>query len=248
MRLLVDVGNTRIKWGQLEGEVLTAPGAFIHGGDSSAAVAALLDVIKDAPDALLVANVAGGDFEKAISREVAVRWNMEPQFASTQPSAGRLRNAYADHTRLGVDRWLAMLAAAARFSDAVYIVDAGTAVTLDLIAADGEHLGGYILPGLDLMRRALTGDTGDLVRFTAGEAANADAAPVPGRTTAEAIDHGAVAAVCALIDRCARSSSGDNRQVVVTGGDAGRIVPHLAVGFEHRPHLVLEGLALWKPG
>lgn len=248
MRLLVDLGNTRIKWACLEGETFAAPGAFIHGGDPGAAATALLDAIDAAPAALVLANVAGSAFADAISAGVSARWNLDPQFASTQRSAGRLRNAYSDYSRLGVDRWLAMLAATMQFSDAVCIVDAGTAITIDLVAADGEHEGGYILPGFDLMRRALTGDTGDLARFTADEATAAGATPVPGRTTAAAIDHGAVAAACALIDRCARSSSGDNRRVVVTGGDAGQILPHLAVGCEHRPHLVLEGLALWKPG
>ncbi len=248
MRLLVDIGNTRIKWARLEGETFAAPGAFIHGGDPGAAVTALLDAVKDAPKTLVIANVAGSAFADAITAGVAARWNLDPQFASAQQSAGRLRNAYPDHTRLGVDRWLAMLAATAHFSDAVCIVDAGTAITIDLVTADGDHHGGYILPGLGLMRRALTGDTGDLARFTADEATDAGATPVPGCTTAEAIDHGAVAAACALIDRCAHASSGDNRRVVVTGGDAGQILPHLAVGFEHRPHLVLEGLALWKLG
>jgi len=248
VKLLIDSGNTRIKWACLEDEVVASPGAFVHSGDADAAVDALLGAVTVTPDSLVIANVAGAGFAAALEAGAMARWKLQPQFASTQRVAGRLRNAYADPGRLGVDRWLAMLAATAQSNEAFCIVDAGTAITIDVVATDGEHEGGYILPGLDLMRRALTGDTGDLARFTLGEAAAADAAPVPGRTTAAAIGHGAVAAACALIDRCAHPSSGDNRRVVVTGGDAGQIVPHLTVGFEHRPHLVLEGLALWNPG
>jgi len=248
MKMLLDSGNTRIKWANHEDEAVVSPGAFVHAGDADAAVDALLGAVTIAPDSLVIANVAGAGFAAAFAAGAMARWKLQPQFASTQGVAGHLRNAYADPGRLGVDRWLTMLAATAQSREAVCIVDAGTAITIDVVAADGEHEGGYILPGLDLMRRALTDDTGDLAQFTAGEAADAGAAPAPGRTTATAIAHGAVAAACALIDRCAHPSSGDNRRVVVTGGDAGRIVPHLAIGFEHRPHLVLEGLALWKSG
>jgi len=248
MRLLVDIGNTRIKWACIEAEVLAESRAFVHEGDCAAAVASLLDDVSESPSALIAANVAGGDFAEALSSGAADRWSLQTQFASTQQTAGRLRNAYADPTRLGVDRWLAMLAVTSAFSDAVCIVDAGTAVTIDLVASDGQHQGGYILPGLDMMRRALTGDTGDLERFTANDPADAVTSVEPGRTTGEAIRHGAVASVCALIDHCARPASGDNKRVVVTGGDAGQIVPHLTAGFEHKPDLVLEGLALWKSG
>ncbi len=250
MKLLIDIGNTRIKWATLESGELTRAGGFAHQGEPSAAAAALIERVGGAPDTVLVSNVAGPAFAAAIAAAVSVDWNLDARFAETQPRSGRVRNAYRDHTKLGVDRWLAILAAAARYPAAVCVVDAGTAVTIDLVAATGEHLGGYIVPGPGLMRRALTADTGDLGRLTSGDAEQRAQSIAPGRDTGEAIGHGSLAAICALIERCARRLAEDNRDyiVVVTGGDAERIMPHLAVDLEYRPRLVLEGLALWEPG
>lgn len=250
MKLLVDVGNTRIKWATLENGELTRAGGFAHASEPSAAAAALVERVGAVPDTVLVSNVAGAAFAAAIAAAVSAGWKLDARFAETQPRAGRVRNAYRDYGRLGVDRWLAILAAAARHPAAVCVVDAGTAVTIDLVAAGGEHLGGYIVPGPGLMRRALTADTGDLGRLTAGEADTREQSTAPGRDTSEAIGNGSLAAICALIERCAARLAEDNRDfvVVVTGGDAERIMPHVAVDLEYRPRLVLEGLALWEPG
>lgn len=250
MKLLVDIGNSRVKWAVRSGDELTGAAAFTHAGDPDATAFAVLDHFGHAPDSVLVSNVAGRGFADAIASRVRERWNLETQFAATQANARGVRNAYADHAKLGVDRWLAMLAAADRFSRAICVVDAGTALTIDLVEKGGQHLGGYIVPGRDLMWRALTGDTGDLGRFTASDSAGEGGSLEPGRDTGDAIRHGSLTAICALIECCAARLAEDNRGrvVVVTGGDAGRIIPFLAVDLEHRPQLVLEGLALWKPG
>lgn len=250
MKLLVDVGNTRIKWATHADGELTDMDSFVHAGDPVAAADALLARFTTAPDIVLVANVAGPAFDAALSDGIRARWNLDARFATSQKAAGRVRNAYRDVTKLGVDRWLAVLAAADRYPGATCVVDAGTAVTIDLVDAGGAHLGGYIVPGLDLMWSALTEDTGNLGRFTAGDDVGRPETPAPGRDTGEAIGHGSLAAICALIERCAGGLAAHNRDVVVvvTGGDAGRIVPHLAVDLEYRPQLVLEGLVLWEPG
>jgi len=250
VKLLVDVGNARIKWAGLVAGELTSPGNFAHHGDPAAAATALLDHVGAAIDEVLVSNVAGTPFADAISAVAENRWHKQVRFATSQARAGRVRNAYRDHTKLGVDRWLAILAAAHRYGRAACIVDAGTAVTIDIVLADGAHVGGFIVPGVTLMRRSLTRDTGDLGRFMAGDDPEIPASLAFGRDTGEAIGHGSLAAICALIERCAARLAEDNRDlvVVVTGGDAGRIAPHLTVDFDHRPQLVLEGLMLWEPG
>jgi len=247
MKLLVDIGNTRVKWAACSDGTLGHVEIRAHGNDPRIAAAAVLDDLRDSPAEILVANVAGPEFGERVAAQLGATLGVDASFARAQKQAGRLRNAYRDHTKLGVDRWLAMLAAVDRFSGAVCVVDAGSALTIDLVAADGEHLGGYILPGLDMMWRALTGDTGDLERFTEGDSA-AGVSLAPGRDTGEAIGHGVLGAVCALIERCTGALAEDNGHVVVvTGGDAERIIPHLAVELEHRPQLVLEGLVLWEP-
>jgi type III pantothenate kinase len=249
MKLLVDMGNSRIKWAGLCDGALSDGGSFVHENDPAAAATALLEQTVHAPTAVLVSNVAGEPFATEMANRVASNWSIRAEFAATQPSAGRLVNAYENHTTLGVDRWLAMLAATERYPDPVCVVDAGTAVTVDLVTSAGRHLGGYILPGLDLMRQCLTGGTGDLTRLTAGEQQSVGASVKPGQNTAAAIDHGALAAICELIECCVGRVAEHNRGiVVVTGGDAERIIPHLTVALEHRSQLVLEGLALWSPG
>lgn len=250
MKLLVDIGNTRIKWASRMDDAVTATGSFAHAGDPDAAVFAFLDHYGQAPDSVLVANVAGKPFADAMSSRVRERWKLEVRFATAQPAAGPVRNAYEDYAKLGVDRWLAILAAAQRHAGSACVVDAGTAVTIDLVAAGGEHRGGYIVPGLDMAWRALTEDTGDLANLAGGGTGRRFGSLDPGSNTADAIGHGSLATVCTLIERCAGALAGDNRGsiVVLTGGDAERIIPHLSVDLDHRPWLVLEGLALWRPG
>lgn len=250
MKVLVDIGNTRVKWAVLADGDWSADGSVVHGNDPQAAAAAVLDRVDTAPDLLLLSNVAGEPFATGFLAAIGARWACPVRVAASQPAAGRVRNAYDDCAKLGVDRWLGILAAARLYPGGACIVDAGTAVTIDLLAADGAHLGGYIVPGLDLMWRSLAADTGDLARFAGSGAGRAAGSRAWGRNTADAITHGALAALCALIERCAATLAEDNKEsvVVVTGGDAARIAPHLAVALEHRPRLVLEGLALWQPG
>ncbi|MFW2405451.1 MAG: type III pantothenate kinase [Gammaproteobacteria bacterium] len=247
MKLLVDIGNTRIKWAMFANGRLGEVEIRAHGNDPRIAAAALLEDVRDRPAGIVIANVAGPEFGDRVAAQLVANLGSDVSFAEAQKQAGRLRNAYRDYTKLGVDRWLAMLAAVDRYSGAACVVDAGSAITIDLIAANGEHRGGFILPGLDMMWRSLTGDTGDLKRFTEGHSL-AGASLAPGRDTGEAVGHGVLGAVCALIERCTEALAEDNGAVVVvTGGDAERIVPHLAVELEYRPQLVLEGLVLWEP-
>lgn len=247
MKLLVDIGNTRVKWAPYSDGKLGEAEIRAHGNDPRIAAAVLLEDLRDPPAEIVAANVAGPEFGELVAARLGATLGVDVSFATTQKRAGRLRNSYRDHTKLGVDRWLAMLAAADRYSGAACVVDAGSAVTIDLVAADGEHLGGYILPGLDMMWRSLTGDTGDLERFTEGDSPDG-VSLAPGHDTGEAIGHGVLGAVCAQIERCTFALAEDNGAVVVvTGGDAERIIPHLAVELEYRPQLVLEGLVLWEP-
>jgi type III pantothenate kinase len=146
---------------------------------------------------------------------------------------------------MGVDRWVAMIGARSEFRGAICIVDAGTAVTIDALDKNGVHQGGQILPGLALMGRALRLETNDI---SAAKRLPRD----PGRgmamfanNTDGAVQSGAVNAVCGAIERAAKvlRAEGYRTKIVLTGGDASRILKQLGDKALHRPNLVLQGLA-----
>jgi type III pantothenate kinase len=250
MKLLIDIGNTRVKWATCADGVFGKTGESVHRSASGTSPGAFLDAVEGEPESVLAANVAGRETGDAIAVAVRDRWNLDMDFAATQPAAGDIRNAYDDYTQMGVDRWLAILAARARYQQAACIVDAGTAVTIDQVDDGGGHLGGVIVPGLDLMRRSLLADTGDIERITGVRGKETLARrQVFGRSTGEAIEGGTLSAICCLIEQCVArlgNQYGDS-VLVMTGGDAERIIRDLAVDADHRPLLVLEGLSIYEP-
>ena len=237
MKLLLDIGNTRIKWA-LRGEPSSDHADDHHQQALLRSEGEWLPPIDTTPEAVWISSVAGQAAEREIAAAVHDRWNLEPWFARTQAQALGLKNSYADPSQMGVDRWLAMLAAWRRVNGQVCVVDAGSALTIDLVSAAGEHLGGYILPGLDSMQRALFSDT-DRVRFDQEAADSLQ----PGHSTAEAVHNGLLlsqaGAVVLAIDRHASGFP-----LIVTGGNGDRLLRMLDGNGDFIPNLVLEGLAI----
>jgi type III pantothenate kinase len=152
-----------------------------------------------------------------------------------------LINAYGDASQqLGVDRFLAMLAARLRVSGPVLVVDAGTALTLDAVDARGQHLGGFIVPGLGMARSSLRDGTDALPEVEGS--ADLDL----GTDTETAILGGTLAQQVALI-RSVLAELATDTTLVITGGDAERLIPFLGADLIHSPDLVLEGLANCQP-
>jgi type III pantothenate kinase len=251
MNLLIDIGNTRIKWATWADGVFEETGELVHRGQELGGVLEFLDQFDAIPDRVRGANVAGTAMGQAIADAVRARWDLSIEFAKTQASAGSVRNGYHDHRQMGVDRWLAILAAYERYHQPICVADIGTAVTIDQVDGAGVHLGGLIMPGLDLMKRALISDTGDIEsQVGAGSKVDETENLTLGRSTAEAIDGGGLTAICGLIERCQRQLSdryGDS-VLVLTGGGAERIMPQISTPLDHRPLLVLEGLKIYAPG
>lgn len=245
MDLLVDIGNTSLRWAWHADGQLGEVGSVRHfGGLPIDLLAAWEDVEK--PDRVLVANVGGEAVAAAFSRVCEGRWGLAPSFVRTQAEAFGVRVAYAEPARLGVDRWLALVAARRHFPGDVLIVDAGTAITFDLLAADGRHLGGLILPGVEAMRDTLLRGT-QIPRL---EVPDRVAAPVDrpwAEDTAGAIGAATIQAPAALAERLQRAlaeRAGGVPRLLVTGGDGARLLPALPTGAELVPDLVLQGLAL----
>lgn len=165
-----------------------------------------------------------------------------PEFAETQAEACGVRCGYREPHQLGVDRWLAAIAAYS-ITGGGLVADLGTAATLDYVHGDGRHLGGFIVPGWSLMQTALLKETAK-VRF---DATDARIDPNPGRDTAAAVQRGAALALARLLDAETQRTSelcGGPLPLVLTGGDAPLVASLLTCEHRMVPSLVLDGLAL----
>lgn len=231
MNLLLDIGNTRVKWARADGARLRESGSLSHR-DAPDWPAALPD---ERPAAVWVANVADETVPAALARHARTRWRLTPRAVHSTAAACGVRNAYAQPERLGVDRWLACIGAFHRGAGPVLVADAGTALTLDFVDADGRHRGGLIAPGLTTMRAAIAGGT--RLQAEVGEYAPAWLAD----DTDPAVALGTLQAALSLIGEARRALAPD--RLLLTGGEAERIAPHLDAGWERAPDLVLEGLA-----
>lgn len=248
MKLLFDIGNSRIKWAWLSEGTLQHAGHVGHRDRDPASVLAELPLAGPAPAAVLVASVATVELTEAVTAAVRRAWDLPVRMAAAEDAACGVRCGYTDPHQLGVDRWLAMLAAYQTHRGALCIADIGTALTIDAVMADGQHLGGLIVPGLAMMQSALRRNTGRIDH-------SARLAPGPldiaasgwGRDTEACMRDGALLAITSLIRQAVRNASGNGGRatLVVTGGDAPVVIPGLVDSpVVHRPLLVLEGLAL----
>ncbi len=240
MNLLLDIGNTNLRWALQEKEGPGPVQSVRHSGAIPLDLLAAWEAL-DAPARVLVSNVGGAAVGAAVARVARSYWGLEPELAATRANCLGVRVAYPDPSRLGVDRWLALLEAHRRARRATVIVDAGTAVTFDLLLKDGRHLGGLILPGIEMMRDSLLAGT-HIPRVEAEPAGEPWAAD-----TGAAVAAGSLHAIAALIgrlhDRLERQA-GEPPDVLLTGGDAARVSGALEPPFETVPDLVLRGLIL----
>ncbi len=235
----LDIGNTFLKWryngdcGQLSTaelqrrqflQLCSAPG----------------------PARVRLASVACQQQEADVADWCQAAWGLSVEIARSSAATAGVVNSYADPARMGVDRWLAMIAAYQQLGCACCVVDCGSAITIDYVADDGRHLGGYIMPGLRLMRTGLLSNTRRvLVESNVAGWKNC----APGNNTEDAVDHG----ICLLLDALAqrfvsevRSVLGDHAKLVITGGDGASFRASAGEGLL-QPELVLDGLAIALP-
>lgn len=240
--LLVDIGNSRVKWARLERGVLGVQRAAAHAGWTVADWRAQL-FDEGAVEAVLAATVAGGASAAAMSEAARGATGIEPRFVTTARQAAGVRNGYADPSLLGVDRWLAVIGAYRRIGGACVVADVGTAATIDVVAADGQHGGGFIVPGPALMVASLVSATSDL------GARHGSSGPDSGArfadNTRDAMERGCRLAVAALIERSVVDAGSEKGApaLLLTGGAAAEVLSHLCCPVEYVPDLVLRGLA-----
>jgi type III pantothenate kinase len=239
--LLVDAGNTRIRWAGVSGGAVRPGGCETHaGGDPQALLERAWSGLPT-PRAVLVANVAGEEFGAHLRAWTTRHWGVSPQFVVPRRAAFGVVNAYRVPRRLGADRWAALVATRHRIPGPACVVDCGTAITMDVLSAKGEHLGGLIVPGIGLMRRVLVEHTAGVPDEPDGEVS------LLARDTRDAVTGGTLYAAVAVLDRVVGDVAeelGPGLVPVITGGDAARVLPLLRGRYRHEPDLVLEGLAL----
>lgn len=236
--LCLDAGNTRLKWGLRAAAGWAAQGACDH-----AAIATLAAALPARPERIIACNVAGGAVAADIAALSLALAAPLDWFRSSSAACG-VTNGYDHPEQLGADRWAALIGARALHAGPALVVLAGTATTIDVLDAGGRFRGGLILPGLDLMRRALARNTAGLPE------ARGRYAELP-TCTDDAISAGALHATLGAIERMAtqaRRPADADFAVVLSGGAAPALAPHVGLPLLRVGNLVLEGLAYSAAG
>ena len=243
--LLIDVGNSRLKWGVLDEGNIRRTGHISQDKIREQGLAALTTRLPRCVGVVRASNVAGNSFATRLSGVVGLHCNADVHFARSERHGWGVTNSYRQPRRLGVDRWVAMIGAWSEIQSACLIVDAGTAVTLDAIGDDGTHLGGQIIPGVETMLNSLSSATSDIPVVKASAKQSSDDLKMFGRNTTAAVREGAQNAIAGAIERAFRTlqSNAYEPTIILTGGGATRILGALEATPIHRPNLVLQGLA-----
>jgi type III pantothenate kinase len=238
--LVVDVGNSRMKWALVDARGALAQGVVPNVEIGSLAVRDWQNLPR--PASAVGVNVAGEAARVRVEGQLT-RWRLGMRWLAASPSACGVVNRYSPPSQLGPDRWAAVVAARLRALETdpqpqpVVVVNAGTAVTVDTLDADGTFRGGLILPNMRLMLRALADNTAAL-KVPPGAYAEFPT------NTADALYTGALQAVCGAIElaRARLSTQGTPVRCYLAGGAAPEIAPHLAAPVELVDNLVLEGV------
>ena len=247
MILELDCGNSFIKWRVLEANARKVVGEGVVDSDL-----ALLESLRALKGLALrfcrLVSVRTAEETGELTALLRESFKISAVCAAPTREMSGVRNGYEEFERLGLDRWLAMLGGFHLAGGACLVLDFGTAVTADFVAGNGEHLGGFICPGMPLMRNQLRTHTRK-IRYGDLAAERALESLVPGRTTVEAVERGCLLMLQGFVLTqlgLARSYWGDDFVVFLTGGDAvlvSGIVPEARVV----PDLVFVGLAMACP-
>lgn len=232
--LMIDLGNSRLSWALYSGATISAPAS------GPVAAGLPLEVTNEwrriSPLPVYIANVAGAGSQQMLCRWFETHWNIRPAVLHSQRHAHGVTNAYQQVESLGVDRWLVLVGARSMNKLPVCVVDCGSAVTIDVMDANGMHRGGVITPGYEMMLASLKQGTA-IPDFTAFS----ETPGLLGKSTPECILNGCANTIAAIIDRVMRSGPRQQR-LIMTGGDAAMISPLLEHPSTLIPDLVFRGI------
>ena len=243
-RLLIDVGNTRIKALMChlqQGEACFDRDALWvkHARCFKKAFSEIVSVVPQPKD-IWVSNVAGDEAHFAIKEVCLAKWAIEPEFSRVDRHRHGIQNDYQNLEELGVDRWMAVQGARQLHDGAVIVIGCGTAITIDVISEKNVFVGGAILPGLELAAQSLS-QTEGIPQFDFQEYTSA-----LGTSTADCVRVGVINACAGGVEKIVRSIykqfSGVSIKVVASGGAAKAVLSATSINFEYDANLVLRGL------
>jgi len=243
--LAVDVGNTRLKWALFESPL---PGASLRA--QGAEFLENIDKLADgpwatftAPHRMLGCAVAADAVKRRVEEQMEELWDVPAHWVVPNAAEAGVVNGYDHPTRLGSDRWVAMIGARHRVlargpARPIVVVMVGTAVTVEAVDTSGRFLGGFILPGHGIMLRALESGTAGL------HVPTGDVREFP-TNTSDALTSGGTFAIAGAIERMVqhvRHHCGEEPACVMTGGAGWKMAPHMSVPFELVESLIFDGL------
>lgn len=242
MDLLIDIGNSQLKWAT-RGQANSGRGWFfgepsLHGGDYQACIAALWDELPK-PDRVALSCVASAKASEVADQRVASLWGMDIRHLSNAEKTFNISSRYAPN-ELGVDRWLSVIGARSLCEGDLVVADFGSAVNIEFLSADNQYLGGMILPGRALMHHSLLNgtaiDSGSLDQFD-GQL---------GESTKAAISAGVISALTGALEKAIRIAEQQHKRkwrAIITGGDSSMLAPFLSKQYVLEPNLVFIGMS-----
>jgi len=245
MNLLIDSGNTALKWAFVQDAQLLPMSKLIVSPED---LPEQLQTIANSQEnnnvrTVYISNVAGIKRQKQLTDWCKDAYQIDPIYAFAGNEFNGLVNAYNPFEKLGVDRWLALIAATHCFKKPLCVVDIGTAVTIDAIDDKNHYIGGVILPGLALMRQSLQQNTDAI-----GLMQDQNIENIFATNTEQGVISGTNLAIAAAVENMTEKLGCKTNQpvtCVLTGGDALHVKPYISQSVEYMPDLVLKGLYLW---
>jgi type III pantothenate kinase len=241
----IDVGNTRLKWALYDA---AAPGAQVlaHGAEFLENIDRLAEgewAALPRPSRMLGCIVAADAVRRRVEEDLAEVWDLTAQWVVPGVAEAGLSNGYDHPSRLGADRWVAMIGAWHRMlaqgpARPLVVVMVGTAVTVEAVDASGRFLGGFILPGHGIMLRALESGTAGL-HVPTGEVREFPT------NTSDALTSGGTYAIAGAVERMVqhvRDHCGAEPACFMTGGAGWKMAPSMSVTFELVDSLIFDGL------
>lgn len=247
MILELDCGNSFIKWRVINPAAHGRVQAFGVSAEVDQLLGELISLSSIRISKCRLVSVRSDNETGLLVGAIARSLGIEVMCAASSRMLGGVTNGYKDFQRLGLDRWLAIVGAYQLCRRACVVIDLGTAVTIDLVGEGGEHLGGYITPGMSLLTEQLRTHTKRIL-YDAQEARAALSDTTPGRSTSEAVERGCLKMLCGYIESQIAGAAhylGEQPEVFVTGGDASLFNGGRQVRFV--PDLVFKGLAIACP-